>query len=137
VTVGFLGPLLTGDTDRVVSMVLEPADPDSHQRSLDWAYRRAESAMATATGGKHRKQAELAALDSQLRDLNEGHVPMRALVTVCVASPDPELLEEQAAVIRAQAISGSCLVSVASGRQLRALGSALPLCRGLDKGLDW
>lgn len=77
--VGFLAPLLTGNADRVVSLVLEPADPEAHQPSLDWAYRRAETSVATATGGKHRKQAELSALDTQLREMNEGHVPVRVL----------------------------------------------------------
>jgi hypothetical protein len=135
--VGFLAPLLTGDADRVVSMVLEPADPDAHQRSLDWAYRRAETSVATATGGKHRKQAELAALDTQLREMNEGHVPVRALITVSVSGPDPSTVDEGASAVRAQAIAGSCRVVVASGRQTKALGSVLPLCRGLDKGIDW
>ena len=135
--VGFLAPLLTGDADRVVSLVLEPADHDAHQRSLDWAYRRAETSVATATGGKHRKQAELAALDTQLREMNEGHVPVRALITVSVSGPDPSTVDEGAGAVRAQAIAGSCRVVVASGRQTKALGSVLPLCRGLDKGIDW
>jgi hypothetical protein len=135
--VGFLAPLLTGAADRVVSLVLEPADPESHQRSLDWAYRRAETSVATATGGKHRKQAELAALDTQLRELNAGHVPVRALITVSVIGPDPNTVDDRAGAVRAQAIAGSCRVAVATGRQLKALGAVLPLCRGLDKGIDW
>lgn len=106
--VGFLAPVLTGESDRVVSLVLEPADSEAHQRSLDWAYRRAETAVATATGGKHRKQAELAALDNQLRELNEGHVPVRALLTVSVVASDPETLDDRAGAIRSQAIAGSC-----------------------------
>lgn len=135
--VGFLAPLLTGDADRVVSLVLEPADPEAHQRSLDWAFRRAETSVATATGGKHRKQAELAALDTQLRELNEGHVPVRALITVSVIGPDPNTVDNRAGAVRAQAIAGSCRVAVAAGRQIKALGAVLPLCRGLDKGIDW
>lgn len=136
-SVGFLAPILTGDGDRVVSLVLEPADPEAHQRSLDWAYRRAETSVATATGGKHRKQAELAALDTQLRELNEGHVPVRAMVTVSVVGPDLQTLEDRAGAVRAQAIAGSCRVAVVTGRQVKALGAVLPLCRGLDKGIDW
>jgi hypothetical protein len=135
--VGFLAPLLTGDADRVVSLVLEPANPEAHQRSLDWAYRRAETSVATATSGKHRKQAELAALDTQLRELNEGHVPVRALITVSVSGPDPNTVDERAGAVRTQAIAGSCRVAVASGRQNKAFGVMLPLCRGLDKGIDW
>jgi hypothetical protein len=133
--VGFLAPLLTGDGDRVVSLVVEPADSEAHQRSLDWAYRRAETAVATATGGKHRKQAELGALDTQLRELNEGHVPVRTLLTVSVVASDPQNLDDRARAIRSQAIAGSCRMAVASGRQIKALGGVLPLCRGLDKGI--
>lgn len=133
---GFLAPLLTGGGDRVVSLTVAPADPEPHQRSLDWAFRRAEAAVETARGGKHRKKADLEALDRQLRELNEGHVPLQAMVTVAVSGADLDAIEDLTGTVRAHAVAGSCRLAVLGGEQLRALGWVLPLCRGLDRGVD-
>lgn len=133
---GFLAPLLTGGGDRAVSLTIAPADPEPHQRSLDWAYRRAEAAVETARGGKHRKRAELDSLDRQLRELNEGHVPLQAMVTVSVSGTDRDSIEDLTGTVRSSAVAGSCRLSVLGGKQLRALGWVLPLCRGFDRGVD-
>jgi hypothetical protein len=133
---GFLAPLLTGGGNRIVSVVLAPGDPESHQRSLDWAYRRAEAAVETARASKHRKQAELDSLDRQLRELNEGHVPLRVMVTVAVSGSDQDEIEDLTGTVRSNAVAGSCRLATLGGSQLRALGRVLPLCRGLDQGLD-
>ncbi len=133
---GFLAPLLTAGGDRVVSLVVAPTDPEPHQRSLDWAYRRAEAAAETARGGKHRKQAELEALNRQLQELNEGHVPVQVLVTVAVSGSNPDGIEDLTGQVRSASVAGSCRLAVLGGRQRQALGWVLPLCRGLDKGVD-
>ena len=75
---GFLAPLLTGGGNRVVSLTVAPSDPEPHHRSLDFAFRRAEAAVEAARGGKHRKKSQLDSLDRQLKELNEGHVPIQA-----------------------------------------------------------
>jgi hypothetical protein len=133
---GFLAPLLTGGGNRVISLVVTPADPEPHQRSLDWAYRRAEAAVETARGAKHRKRAELDSLNRQLQELNEGHVPIQAMVTVAVSGTDRDAIEDLAGTVRSSAVAGSCRLSVLGGSQLQALGWVLPLCRGLDRGED-
>lgn len=133
---GFLAPLLTGPGNRVVSLVLAPADSERHQRSLDWAYRRAQAAVETAKASKHRKESELDSLDRQLRELNEGHVPIRVLATVAVSAGTKDEVEDLAGTVRSNAVAGSCRIAPHSGRQLRALSWVLPLCRGLDKGVD-
>jgi len=133
---GFLAPLLTGAGNRVTSLLVAPADPEPYGRSLDWAYRRAESAVATARGSRHRKQAELDSLDRQLGELTEGHVPVRALVTVAVSAPDRSGVEDLTGLARSSAVAGSCRLAVLGGDQGRALGWVLPLCRGLDPGVD-
>ena len=133
---GFLAPVLTGGGNRVVSLVVAPADPEPHQRSLDWAYRRAEAAVETARGGKHRKKAELDSLDRQLRELNEGHVPIQAMMTISVSGADRNEIEDMSGSVRANAVAGSCRLAPLGGQQLRALGWVLPLCRGLDRGVD-
>ena len=120
----------------MVSLTVAPADPEPHQRSLDWAFRRAEAAVETARGGKHRKKADLEALDRQLRELNEGHVPLQAMVTVAVSGADLDAIEDLTGTVRAHAVAGSCRLAVLGGEQLRALGWVLPLCRGLDRGVD-
>lgn len=133
---GFLAPLLTGIGNRVVSLLVAPADPEPHQRSLDWAYRRAQSAVETAKASHHRKQAELDSLDRQLRELNEGHIPVRVLATVAVSGVAEEEVDDLTGTIRSNAVAGSCRVAALGGSQLRALPWVLPLCRGLDKGVD-
>lgn len=92
--------------------------------------------METARAAKHRKQAELDSLDRQLRELNEGHVPVRALVTVAVSGVDREEIEDLTGTVRSHAVAGSCRLAILGGSQRRALGWVLPLCRGLDQGLD-
>jgi hypothetical protein len=131
--VGFLAPLLGSAGDRVVSLEIEPADPEPHQRSLDFAYRRAEAAVATATGGKHRKQAELTALDHQLTEINQGHVPVRALITTSVSSTDRTQLDDLTRRLRSNVIASSCRIAVSAGIQAGALNAVLPYCRGLDR----
>jgi hypothetical protein len=133
---GFLAPLLTGGGNRVVSMLVAPADPEPHQRSLDWAYRRAQAAVETAKSSRHRKQADLDALDRQLRELNEGHVPIRVLATVAVSGRTSDELEDLTGMVRADAAAGSCRIATLDGGQLRGLPWVLPLCRGLDQGVD-
>ena len=133
---GFLAPLLTGGGNRVVSLTVAPNDPEPHHRSLDFAFRRAEAAVETASGAKHRKKSELDSLDRQLTELNEGHVPIRALVTVAVTGTDRDEIEDLTGTVRSNAIAGSSRLAVLGGNQRRALGWVLPLCRGLDKGLD-
>jgi hypothetical protein len=133
---GFLVPLLTGIGNRVVSILVAPADPEPHQRSLDWAYRRAQSAVETAKASRHRKQAELDSLDRQLRELNEGHIPVRVLATVAVSGVAEEEVDDLTGTVRSNAVAGSCRVAALGGSQLRALPWVLPLCRGLDKGVD-
>ncbi|NOX23718.1 MAG: hypothetical protein GXP36_11605 [Actinobacteria bacterium] len=133
---GFLAPLLTGGGNRVVSLTVAPKDPEPHHRSLDFAFRRAEAAVETARGGKHRKKSELDSLDRQLKELNEGHVPIHALVTVAVSGTDEDEIEDLAGTVRSNAVAGSSRLAVLGGNQRRALGWVLPLCRGLDKGLD-
>ena len=133
---GFLAPLLTGGGNRVVSLTVAPSDPEPHHRSLDFAFRRAEAAVETARGGKHRKKAELDSLDRQLKELNEGHVPIHATVTVAVSGTDRDEIEDLTGTVRSNAVAGSSRLAVLGGSQLRALGWVLPLCRGLDKGVD-
>jgi hypothetical protein len=133
---GFLAPLLTGSGNRVVSILVAPADPEPHQRSLDWAYRRAQAAVETAKSSRHRKQAELDSLDRQLRELNEGHVPIRVLTTVAVSGDTSDEVEDLTGMVRSNAVAGSCRVATLGGSQLRALPWVLPLCRGLDAGVD-
>jgi hypothetical protein len=133
---GFLAPLLTGAGNRVVSMLIAPADPEPHQRSLDWAYRRAQAAVETAKSSRHRKQADLDSLDRQLRELNEGHVPIRVLATVAVSGRTSDELEDLTGMVRTDAIAGSCRIATLDGSQLRGLPWVLPLCRGLDQGVD-
>ena len=133
---GFLAPLLTGGGNRVVSLTIAPSDPEPHHRSLDFAFRRAEAAVETARGGKHRKKAELDSLDRQLTELNEGHVPIHALVTVAVSGTDRDEIEDLTGTVRSNAVAGSSRLAVLGGNQRRALGWVLPLCRGLDRGLD-
>ena len=133
---GFLAPLLTGPGNRVVSILVAPADPEPQQRSLDWAYRRAQAAVETAKSSRHRKQAELDSLDRQLRELNEGHVPVRVVATVAVSGQTQEEVEDLTGMVRSNAIAGSCRVATLGGRQLHALPWVLPLCRGLDAGVD-
>lgn len=133
---GFLAPLLTGGGNRVVSLTIAPSDPEPHQRSLDFAFRRAEAATETARGGKHRKKAELDSLDRQLTELNEGHVPIHAMVTVSVTGTDHDELEDLTGTVRSNAVAGSSRLAVLGGSQRRALSWVLPLCRGLDKGVD-
>ena len=133
---GFLAPLLTGGGNRVVSLTVAPSDPEPHHRSLDFAFRRAEAAVETARGSKHRKKAELDSLDRQLRELNEGHVPIHATVTVAVSGIDRDEIEDLTGTVRSNAVAGSSRLAVLGGNQLRALGWVLPLCRGLDKGVD-
>lgn len=133
---GFLAPLLTGGGNRVVSLTVAPSDPEPHHRSLDFAFRRAEAAVETARGAKHRKKAELDSLDRQLTELNEGHVPIHALVAVAVSGADRDEIEDLTGTVRSNAVAGSSRLAVLGGNQRRALGWVLPLCRGLDKGLD-
>jgi hypothetical protein len=133
---GFLGPLLTGGGNRVVSMLVAPVDPEPHQKSLDWAYRRAQAAVETAKSSRHRKQADLDSLDRQLRELNEGHVPVRVLATVAVSGRTSDELEDLTGTVRSDAVAGSCRVTSFDGSQLRGLTWVLPLCRGLDQGAD-
>jgi len=133
---GFLAPLLTGGGNRVVSILVAPSDPEPQQRALDWAYRRAESAAETARSGKHRKQAELESLDRQLRELNQGHIPVRVLAVVSVSAETLEEVDDLTGAVRSNAVAGSCRVAPFLGRQLAALSWVLPLCRGLDKGVD-
>jgi hypothetical protein len=133
---GFLAPLLTGAGNRVVSMLVAPADPEPHQRSLDWAYRRAQAAVETAKSSRHRKQADLDSLDRQLRELNEGHVPIRVLATVAVSGRTSDELEDLSGMVRSDAIAGSCRIAMLDGGQLRGLAWVLPFCRGLDQGMD-
>ena len=130
--------MLTGQGRRIVSILVEPADSESHAQSLDFAFRRAETAVVTAKGAKHRKQSEMEALDRQLTEINEGHVPVRVLATVAVSASvgDVDGLEDTTGTVRANAVAGACKVAPVSGNQLRALGRVLPLCRGLDRGLD-
>lgn len=132
---GFLSPLICGEGDRVVSLVIEPADPEPRQRTLDFAFRRAEAALATATGGKHRKQADLDVLDRQLTELNQGHIPIRALLTAVVSTPDRTKLDDLAGTVRSNAVAGLCRATVPGGSQPALLASVLPLCRGLDPGV--
>jgi len=133
---GFLAPLLTGGGNRVVSLTIAPNDPEPHQRSLDFAFRRAEAAVETARGGKHTKKAELDSLDRQLTELNEGHVPVHALVTVAVSGADRDEIEDLTGTVRSNAVAGSSRLAVLGGNQRRALSWVLPLCRGLDRGVD-
>jgi len=133
---GFLAPLLTGGGNRVVSLTVAPSDPEPHHRSLDFAFRRAEAAVETARGGKHRKKSQLDSLDRQLKELNEGHVPIQATVTVAISGTDRDEIEDLTGTVRSNAIAGSSRLAVLGGSQLRALGWVLPLCRGLDKGVD-
>lgn len=133
---GFLAPLLTGPGNRAISLLIAPADPEHHQRSLDWAYRRATAAVETAKASRHRKEAELDSLDRQLRELNEGHIPVRALATVAVSAGDEDELDDFTGTVRSNAVAGSCRIALHGGRQLRTLTWVLPLCRGLDKGVD-
>lgn len=133
---GFLAPLLTGPGNRVVSLLLSPADSERHQRSLDWAYRRAQAAAETAKASRHRKEAELDALDRQLRELNEGHVPVRALATVAVSADTEDDANDLVGAVRSNAVAGSSRIAPLGGRQLHALSWVLPLCRGLDGGVD-
>lgn len=133
---GFLAPLLTGPGDRIVSLTVAPADPESHQRSLDWAYRRAQAAAETAKSSKHRKEAELESLDRQLRELNEGHIPVKVLATVSVSASNIDYLDDLTGTVRANAVAGTCRVAPFGGDQQRAFSWVLPLCRGLDKGVD-
>jgi hypothetical protein len=133
---GFLAPLLTGGGNRVVSMLVAPAEPEPHQRSIDWAYRRAQAALETARSSRHRKQADLDSLDRQLRELNEGHVPIRVLATVAVSGRTSDEVEDLTGMVRTDAIAGSCRVASFDGSQVRGLLRVLPLCRGLDQGVD-
>lgn len=133
---GFLAPLLTGEGNRVVSLTIAPSDPEPHHRSLDFAFRRAEAAVETARGGKHRKNAELESLDRQLKELNQGHIPLHAMVTVAVSGADRDEIEDMTGTVRSNAVAGSSRLAVLGGNQRRALGWVLPLCRGLDKGVD-
>ena len=133
---GFLAPLLTEGGNRVVSLIVAPSDPEPHHRSVDFAFRRAEAAVETARGGKHRKKSELDSLDWQLKELNEGNVPIRATVTVAVSGTDVDEVEDLTGTVRSNAVAGSSRLAVLGGSQLRALGWVLPLCRGLDKGVD-
>lgn len=134
---GFLAPLLTGAGNRVVSVLVAPADSERHQRSLDWAYRRAQAAVETAKASRHRKESELDSLDRQLRELNEGHIPVRVLTTVAVSGSTEEEVEDLTGTVRSNAVAGSCRLAVHGGRQVGALAWTLPLCRGLDNGVDW
>ena len=133
---GFLAPLLTGAGNRVISLLVAPADPEPHERSLDWAYRRAESAVQTAKASRHRKEAELKSLDRQLRELNEGHVPVQVLATVAVSGSDADQIADLTGTVRSNGVAGSCRLATFGGNQVRALSWVLPLCRGLDKGVD-
>jgi hypothetical protein len=133
---GFLAPILTGPGNRVVSILVAPAEPEPHQRSLDWAYRRATAALETAKSSRHRKEAELDSIDRQLRELNEGHVPIHVLATVAVAGHSIDDVENLSGLVRSNAAAGSCRVAPLGGSQLRGLSWTLPLCRGLDKGID-
>ncbi|MFP3881898.1 MAG: SCO6880 family protein [Actinomycetota bacterium] len=133
---GFLAPLLTAHGNLAVSLVVAPADPERHQRSLDWAYRRAQAAVDTAKSSRHRKEAELDSLDRQLRELNEGHVPVRVLATVAVSADTDDQVDDLAGTVRSHGVAGSCRIATHGGRQMRALPWVLPLCRGLDKGVD-
>ncbi|MCI0425098.1 MAG: hypothetical protein L0Z47_04495 [Actinobacteria bacterium] len=133
---GFLAPLLTGGGNRVVSILVGLADPESHQRSLDWSYRRAQAAVETAKSSRHRKQAEMDSLDRQLRELNEGHVPVRVLTTIGLSGATEEEVEDLTGMVRSNAVGGSCRVATMGGGQLRSLPWVLPLCRGLDRGVD-
>lgn len=134
--VGFLAPLLTGPGNRIVSLLVAPADPERHQRSLDWAYRRAQVAVETAKASRHRKEADLASLDRQLRELNEGHIPVRVLATVAVSAATEQEVDELTGTVRSNAVAGSCRIAVQAGSQARALSWVLPLCRGFDGGVD-
>lgn len=133
---GFLAPILTGPGNRVVSILVAPAETESHQRSLDWAYRRATAAVETAKSSRHRKEAELDSIDRQLRELNEGHVPIHLLATVAVAGTSIDDVENLSGLVRSNGAAGSCRIAPLGGSQLRSLSWTLPLCRGLDKGID-
>lgn len=133
---GFLAPLLTGPGNRVVSILVAPVEPEPHQRSLDWAYRRARAAVETAKSSRHRKEAEMDSLDRQLRELNEGHVPVRVLATVGLSGVTDGEVEDLTGMVRSNAVAGSCRVATLGGNQLRSLPWVLPLCRGLDRGVD-
>jgi hypothetical protein len=133
---GFLAPILTGPGNRVVSILVAPAETEPHQRSLDWAYRRATAAVETAKSSRHRKEAELDSIDRQLRELNEGHVPIHVLATVAVAGSSVDEVENLSGLVRSNAAAGSCRIAPLGGSQTRGLSWTLPLCRGLDKGID-
>ena len=133
---GFLAPLLTGPGNRVVSILVAPAEPEAHQRSLDWSYRRARAAVETAKSSRHRKEAEMDSLDRQLRELNEGHVPVEVLATVGLSGATEDEVEDLTGMIRSNAVAGSCRVATLGGSQLRSFPWVLPLCRGLDRGVD-
>lgn len=132
VPVGFLTPIVTG-RDRTVSLLIEPSDPETHQRNLDYAFRRAEAATATATGGKHRKQAELEALDRQLSELTAGHIPIRALLTAAASDTATETVEQLVDHIHSDAIAASTRSVALGGFQQVLVGSVAPLCRGVDR----
>jgi hypothetical protein len=78
----------------------------------------------------------LDSLDRQLRELNEGHIPVRVLATVAVSGVAEEEVDDLTGTVRSNAVAGSCRVASLGGSQLRALPWVLPLCRGLDKGVD-
>lgn len=130
---GFLSPLLTLDVESRISLTIEPLDPEPRQRVLDYAYRRAESALATATGAKHRKRAELETLDRQLTELNAGHIPARALLTISVSAATRVSVDEAVRAVKSKATACHSRVDIAGGHQAAFLDSSLPLCRGVDR----
>ena len=92
--------------------------------------------METAKSSRHRKQAEMDSLDRQLRELNEGHVPVRVLATIGLTGATEEEVDDLTGLVRSNAVAGSCRVATMGGSQLRSLPRVLPLCRGLDRGVD-
>ncbi|MGH8944638.1 MAG: hypothetical protein ACRDVL_00620, partial [Acidimicrobiia bacterium] len=64
------------------------------------------------------------------------HIPVQALVTVAVSGENQAEIDDLAGTVRSNAVAGSCRLATLGGRQIQALGWVLPLCRGLDPGVD-
>jgi hypothetical protein len=134
----WLGPLLTEETTRTVTVVLEPvplaraaADANRQLTSIESDHAQKERHGFRLTARERRRHADV---EGRERELAEGHPEFRHAALVTVTAADPDALEEAAGRVEQAAARSLLDVRLLAARQAEGWVASLPLGRSIQPG---